>query len=212
MRARRTAANRHRRCGLWVLLLTSCTATPEQDERAVPAVDLTPRVVLETTAGNIVMELDRERAPATVENFLLHVRSKFYDGLVFHRVEAAFVIQAGSVTAEMNKRTSSVQPIQSEADNGLRNEQGTVAMARTDYPHSATSEFFINLVDNTAKLDFRDAGSWQGWGYAVFGRVVDGMDVVAAIGRVPVRPRGEHRAMPVEPVVIRRASIVTDGS
>jgi cyclophilin family peptidyl-prolyl cis-trans isomerase len=164
-----------------------------------------PVVVLETNKGTIVMELDRENAPETVDNFLLHVRSNFYDGLTFHRVRPGFMIQAGSLTADAKRRESSVFPIANEAENGHANVRGAVAMARTGDPHSATSEFFINVVDNP-KLDFTERTP-QGWGYAVFGRVVEGMDVVDIITAVPTERRGRYEAVPLEPVVIARAYV-----
>ncbi len=182
---------------------------PAATQAASVALDLHPVVVLETSKGMIAMELDREKAPETVANFLLHVRSSFYDGLTFHRVRPGFMIQAGVLTADGKRRESSVFPIANEAESGLRNVRGAVAMARTTDPHSATSEFFINVVDNPP-LDFT-ARSAQGWGYAVFGRVVEGMDVVDAITAVPTERRGRYEAVPLEPVVIGRA-YVREGS
>jgi peptidyl-prolyl cis-trans isomerase B (cyclophilin B) len=150
------------------------------------------------------MELNRERAPVTVANFERHVEAGFYDGLIFHRIAPDFVIQAGRVMENMAERTSQAAPITNEADNGLRNERGTVAMARSDYPHSATSEFFISLKDNSEKLDFKE-DTYEGFGYAVFGRVIEGMDVVDAIAATkPVRRR-MYAEFPSEPTVIRRA-------
>jgi len=138
----------------------------------------------------------------SVANFERHVKSGFYDGLIFHRIAPAFVIQAGRVTENGSERTSRAAPIVNEAENGLTNLRGTVAMARGDYPNSATSEFFINLKDN-AKLDFREA-TYEGYGYAVFGRVIEGMDVVDAIAATrPVR-HGLYAEYPSEPTVIRR--------
>jgi len=163
------------------------------------------RVALETSRGRIVLELDAGKAPATVENFLGYVRSGHYDGLIFHRVIKNFMIQGGGFDAEMRqKKTGS--PIANEASNGLANERGTIAMARTGDPHSATAQFFINTVDNRA-LDYRSSTP-QGWGYAVFGRVVEGMDVVDAIEAVATTSRAGHRDVPVEPVVIVKASVV----
>ena len=164
-----------------------------------------PIVALETNKGLIRMELEPDLAPETVENFLLHVRSGFYNNLLFYRVRAGFMIQAGQLDVDMNIRTSPTWPIANEADNGLLNERGTVAMARTSDPHSAKSEFFINLVDNPA-LDFKDKTA-TGWGYAVFGRVIEGMDVVDEIAKVPVRRVRQYEAVPEEPVIIQRAYI-----
>ncbi|ROR32710.1 peptidylprolyl isomerase [Inmirania thermothiophila] len=162
-----------------------------------------PRVALETTLGRIVVELDPERAPRTVANFLRYVDEGFYDGTVFHRVVPGFVIQGGGFTPDLRlKRPHS--PIPNEADNGLSNRRGTLAMARTADPHSANSQFFINLVDNPF-LDHRDRTP-RGWGYAVFGRVVEGIDVVDRIGRVDTGPAGPFpRDVPRTPVVIERA-------
>jgi cyclophilin family peptidyl-prolyl cis-trans isomerase len=162
-------------------------------------------VVLETSRGRIVLELDPGKAPESVANFLKHVRAGFYDGLIFHRIEPTFVIQAGAVTEAAGQRTSTVFPLRNEAQNGLKNLRGTVAMARTGDPHSATSEFFINLKDNVG-LDYT-APTLQGWGYAVFGRVIDGMAVVDAIAATPTTRRGQYRTYPTEPTVIRRAYV-----
>lgn len=162
---------------------------------------------LETTKGRILLELDRERAPETVHNFLLHVRSGFYDGLQFHRVVRELgVVQAGLLTSTGAERKTSVFPIANEATNGLDNVRGAVAMARGGDPHSATSQFFINVQDNP-RFDFRDSSA-TGWGYAVFGRVIEGMDVVDAIAAVPTRRTSRFEALPVDPVVIRRVSVV----
>jgi cyclophilin family peptidyl-prolyl cis-trans isomerase len=168
-----------------------------------------PHVALETSKGRIVLELEPQLAPETVDNFLLHVRSGFYDGLTFHRVKNDFVIQAGLLTADMKERKTSVMGIRNEADNGLRNVRGSISMARTSDPHSATSEFFINVKDNPT-LDFREL-SYEGYGYAVFGRVIEGMAVVDAIAAVPVRRTAIHEALPLEPVVVSRAYRVSEG-
>jgi cyclophilin family peptidyl-prolyl cis-trans isomerase len=161
-------------------------------------------VVLETSRGRIVLELDRGKAPVSVANFERHVKAGFYDGLIFHRIAPNFVIQAGRVMETNAERQTQAPPIVNEAENGLRNLRGTVAMARTGYPNSATSEFFINLTDNSAKLDFREP-TYEGFGYAVFGRVIEGMDVVDAIASTrPIR-RGMYAEFPSEPTVIRRA-------
>lgn len=158
-----------------------------------------PRVVLDTSKGKIVLELDADKAPRTVTNFLTYVDAGFYDGTIFHRVIPGFMIQGGGFTAEMQQKQTRA-PIQNEADNGLQNGRGTIAMARTPDPNSATAQFFINTVDN----DFLNhkSKSPQGWGYAVFGRVVEGIDVVDEISRVKTVSRGMHRDIPVEPVVI----------
>ena len=158
-----------------------------------------PKVVLETSKGKIVVELYEDKAPQTVANFLAYVDAGFYDGTIFHRVIPGFMIQGGGFTVEMEQKETR-PPIQNEADNGLHNERGTIAMARTPDPHSATAQFFINLVDN----DFLNhkSKSAQNWGYAVFGRVVEGIDVVDEISRTKTGSRGMHRDVPIEPVVI----------
>jgi len=181
----------------------ACQRRPEQTaDTAVAAPAPYDTVIMETSRGRIVIELNREKAPISVANFERHVKAGFYDGLIFHRVAPNFVIQAGRVTETMGERTSQAPPIVNEAENGLKNLRGTVAMARTDYPNSATSEFFINLKDN-AKLDFRDA-TYEGFGYAVFGRVIEGMDVVDTIAATkPVR-RGMWGEFPSDPTTINR--------
>jgi cyclophilin family peptidyl-prolyl cis-trans isomerase len=192
--------------GVLVVALVACQRQerPPADAPAATAPAPLDTVILETTKGRIVIELNRERAPVSVANFERHLKAGFYDGLIFHRIAPAFVIQAGRVAEDRSERTSQVAPITNEADNGLQNLRGTVAMARTDYPHSATSEFFVNLRDNTAKLDFREA-TFEGFGYAVFGRVIEGLGVVDAIAATkPVR-RGIYREFPSDPTVIRRA-------
>ena len=164
-----------------------------------------PRVALKTSQGEIVVELMPDKAPATVKNFLGYVDSGFYDGTLFHRVIKGFMIQGGGLTSGMeHKHTRS--PIVNEADNGLKNKRGTIAMARTRDPHSATSQFFINLEDNSF-LDFKSKTP-KGWGYAVFGRVVQGMEVVDRIGAVPTGTAGGYRDVPVEPVLIQEAAMV----
>jgi cyclophilin family peptidyl-prolyl cis-trans isomerase len=164
-----------------------------------------PRLVLETSMGRIVMELDREKAPKTVANILYHVERNYYDGLTFHRVIPGFMIQGGGFTPELRQRQSPRPPVPNEANNGLKNVRGSVAMARTGEPHSATTQFFINLVDNP-NLDFT-AETASGWGYAVFGKVVEGMDVVDAIASVPTTTKGRIGDVPVQPVIIERAYV-----
>jgi len=163
-----------------------------------------PVVVLETSMGKIAIELYPDKAPRSVENFLSYVRSGFYDGTIFHRVIPKFMIQGGGLTPDMTGK-SARNSIPNEADNGLKNSRGTVAMARTADPHSATCQFFINTKDN-AFLDHQNKDA-RGWGYAVFGRVVDGMAVVDAIEKVETGTRGPHRDVPVKPVVIEKASV-----
>ncbi len=166
-----------------------------------------PTVELQTTQGTIVLELDRQKAPKTVENFLRYVEEGHYDGTIFHRVIPNFMIQGGGMTADMKERRTHA-PIPNEANNGLKNLRGTIAMARTSDPHSATAQFFINLKDN-GFLD-HTAPTTQGWGYAVFGKVVEGMDVVDAIAKVPTGTQGFHRDVPKEPIVIEAARVRCD--
>ncbi len=176
----------------------------QKKESAPPAqTDQHPVVVLETSKGRIVMELDRTKAPKTVDNIVTHVGGQFYDGLIFHRVIKGFVIQAGVQTASGQQRLSSAPPVPNEADNGLKNVRGSVALARTQDPQSGGVQFYINVKDNPT-LDFKDK-TVDGWGYCVFGRVTEGMDVVDAIAAVPTRPDNN----PVVPVVITRAYIQT---
>ncbi len=177
----------------------------EQPKAAPKAVTGKPVVVLETSKGVIKIELDADKAPITVKNFLGYVDSKFYDGTIFHRVMPNFMIQGGGFQPNMNEKTTRA-PIQNEAANGLSNSRGTIAMARTSDPHSASAQFFINHVNNEV-LD--KANSRDGWGYAVFGKVIEGMDVVDSIAKVATTEKGPHANVPAEPVVIksvRRAS------
>lgn len=161
------------------------------------------KVRLATSAGEITLELDAARAPKTVENFLRYVRDGHYDGTIFHRVIDGFMIQGGGFTAEMNQKSTRA-PIVLESRNGLRNERGSLAMARTSVPDSATAQFFINLRDN-AFLDAANAR--DGHGYAVFGRVTAGMEVIDRIRTAPTTTRGPHRDVPATPIVIRKATL-----
>jgi cyclophilin family peptidyl-prolyl cis-trans isomerase len=163
-----------------------------------------PRVVLATSLGDITLELDRAKAPVTTENFLSYVTSGHYDGTVFHRVIPDFMIQGGGFSEEMRQKPTAA-PIVNEADNGLKNRRGTVAMARTSEPHSASAQFFINLKDNSF-LD-HTAKTEQGWGYAVFGKVVEGMDVVDRIATVKTGAHGPHRDVPADAIAITEARI-----
>lgn len=164
-----------------------------------------PYVELETTMGNIVIELNADKAPNTVANFLDYVKSGHYDGTIFHRVIDGFMIQGGGMDANMKEKSTNA-PIQNEADNGLKNEVGTIAMARTSDPHSATAQFFINVKDNSF-LNFSGKNP-QGWGYAVFGKVTEGMDVVNKIKGVPTGKYGFHADVPTTPVVITHAKVI----
>ena len=167
-----------------------------------PAEDGGTSVILVTTMGEIVIELEQEKAPESVKNFLEYVDAGFYDGTIFHRVIDRFMIQGGGFTEEMTQKTTR-SAVGNEADNGLSNVRGTVAMARRGDPHSASSQFFINTVDNTA-LDHRDKTA-QGWGYTVFGKVVEGMEVVDDISGVATSSKGAFRDVPREPVIIIEA-------
>jgi len=164
--------------------------------------DNNPKVVLETSKGAIVLELYPDKAPDTVKNFLSYVDAKFYDGTIFHRVIPNFMIQGGGFTADMTRKPTAA-PIKNEADKGLNNDRGTIAMARTNDPHSATAQFFINTVNNDS-LNHKSK-TQQGWGYAAFGKVIEGMDTVDAISAVKTTTRGPYRDVPVEPVVIKTA-------
>ena len=159
-----------------------------------------PYVELETTMGNIVIELNQEKAPNTVANFLEYVKSGHYDGTIFHRVIDGFMIQGGGFTKTMSQKPTKA-PIKNEADNGLSNTRGTLAMARTMVVDSATCQFFINLEDRNTFLNFRNKTP-QEWGYCVFGKVIEGMDIVDKIAKVPTGFAGPHQNVPTEPVVI----------
>ena len=165
------------------------------------------KVLLKTNKGDITLTLDSVKAPKTVANFLEYVKDGHYDSTIFHRVIDNFMLQGGGMTAGLKEKSSGAQ-IENEADNGLKNERGTVAMARTSDPHSATAQFFINVGDN----DFlnHSAKNAQGWGYAVFGKVTDGMDVVDAIRKVKTGSSGFHQDVPAEDVVIEMASVLED--
>ena len=161
-----------------------------------------PKVVMDTSKGKIVLELYLQRAPETVVNFLGYVDAKFYDGTIFHRVIPKFMIQGGGFTVFMQRKPGK-KPIKNEADKGLKNDRGTIAMARTGDPHSASAQFFINSANNDS-LNHKNK-TQQGWGYAAFGRVIEGMDVVDAISAVKTTRRESYQDVPVEPVAIRTA-------
>ncbi len=175
-------------------------APVEASAKAKPVVRLT------TSKGVIDIELDPDKAPETVANFLKYVESGFYDGTIFHRVISHFMIQGGGFTADMQQKPTR-PPITNEADNGLANARGTVAMARTGDPHSATAQFFINVQDNNA-LNHRNKVTPQGWGYAVFGKVIAGMEVVDDIRFVPTGNRGMFQDVPIETVTIEHAEVL----
>ena len=175
---------------------TSPSADADETER--------PQVTFETSHGSFVLELDRSAAPETVENFLAYVRDGFYEGTIFHRVIAGFMIQGGGFTSEF-KQLQTRAPIRNEADRGGVNDRGSIAMARTSDPHSATAQFFINVVDNDF-LNHRNQTT-QGWGYTAFGRVVEGMDTVDRIAAVQTGSRGMFQDVPQDTVVIQKTTI-----
>ena len=183
-----------------MIIATALLAVAFQGPAAAPAA-AGPVVVLETSMGNIRIALDEARAPVTVKNFLTYARAGHYDGTVFHRVIPGFMIQGGGMDASLKEKATR-PPIKNEAANKLRNDRGTIAMARTAEPNSATSQFFIN-VKNNASLDYGIGGA----GYAVFGTVIEGMDVVDKIVAVPTTSRGGHQNVPVTPVTITRARV-----
>ena len=181
-----------------IIMVTTSSATASEKKKE------NPEITLETTKGKIVLQLDQEKAPNTVSNFLDYVKSGHYNGTVFHRVIKGFMIQGGGFTSDMQQKPVN-DPIKNEADNGLKNERGTIAMARTPNPHSATAQFFINTVDNHF-LDHKSK-DMQGWGYAVFGKVIEGMEVVDTIAGVKTGTKGGHQDVPIEPVVILKATV-----
>jgi peptidyl-prolyl cis-trans isomerase B (cyclophilin B) len=164
-----------------------------------------PRVALDTSKGRIVIEVYADKAPKSARNFLDYVKAGHYNNTIFHRVMPGFMIQGGGFTPDMTEKPTR-GPIQNEADNQVLNQRGTVAMARTGDPNSATAQFFVNLVNN-GFLNFRSKTP-EGWGYTVFGNVVEGMDVVDEIAKVPTATKGMYEAVPVTPVVIKKASVV----
>ncbi|RYU57519.1 peptidyl-prolyl cis-trans isomerase [Methylolobus aquaticus] len=165
------------------------------------------QVKLETSLGTITVQLDSAKAPASTENFIAYVKSGHYDGTIFHRVIPGFMAQGGGFTADFKQKPTNA-PIKNEADNGLKNKRGTIAMARTSDPHSATAQFFINYVDN-GFLDYKSSTP-SGWGYAVFGEVTDGMDVVDQMAKVPTGPGGPMPTdVPKTAIVIQKATVVT---
>lgn len=166
-----------------------------------------PEVVLHTNKGDIRIRLFRDKAPISTANFLKYVESGHYDGTVFHRVISSFMIQGGGFTQELEQKPT-MDPIQNEANNGLSNKRGTIAMARTMAPHSATSQFFINVVDND-RLDYRGPASGRTWGYAVFGEVISGMEVVDDIRYIETGSGGPFRSdVPQEAAIIEKAEVI----
>ena len=185
-------------------LLPSAALAAQEGQEPKEKEKKNPVVTLNTSLGDIQIELYAEKAPVTVKNFLDYVEAKHYDGLIFHRVIPNFMVQGGGFTPDMQQRKTR-DPIKNEAGNGLKNERGTLAMARTGVVDSATAQFFINVKDNDF-LNHRDETA-QGFGYAVFGKVVSGMDVVDKIVAVPTTTKGQHGDVPQEPVVIKSATV-----
>ncbi|OZI46596.1 peptidylprolyl isomerase [Bordetella genomosp. 5] len=185
--------------------LAQSASTPTTNSKGTTSMSSTPRVKLHTNQGDLVITLDAEKAPKTVENFLGYVKDGFYNGTVFHRVIDGFMIQGGGFEAGMKQKPTK-SPIENEANNGLKNDKYTVAMARTSDPHSATAQFFINVGDN----DFLNhtAPTPNGWGYAVFGKVTEGTDVVDKIKGVKTGNNGFHQNVPKEDVIIEKAEII----
>ena len=186
-------------------VLNSCSN--KNDEAVMPIIQETSmtQVTIKTSVGDIHLELDGEKAPITVENFVAIAKSGYYDGTIFHRVINGFMVQGGGLNADMSNKSSGTAPIQNEANNGLTNDRGTVAMARTMEPHSATGQFFVNHKDN-GFLNHTGENS-QGWGYAVFGKVTEGMDVVDAIADVETGSTGGHQDVPVEVITIESVTV-----
>lgn len=198
MSTSRSLKMRRRTAAVFMALTSTALALPAWAQAPADAT----RVRLNTSAGDIVLELDAAKAPKTVENFVQYVKDKHYDGTVFHRVIDGFMIQGGGFTADMTQKPTRA-PIQLESRNGLTNSRGTIAMARTSNPNSATAQFFINVVDNA----MLNAPNPDGYGYAVFGKVVTGMDVVDKIKAVPVGNKGGHQNVPNTPVTIIKATL-----
>ena len=188
-----------------LVALTSCVDVIENDEANNLMENKMTQVTIKTSVGDIQLELNDEKAPITVENFKAIASSGYYEGTIFHRVINGFMIQGGGLTADMSNKSSGTGPIQNEANNGLPNDRGTIAMARTMDPHSATSQFFINHKDN-AFLNHTGETS-QGWGYAVFGIVTEGMDVVDQIAEVATGSSGAYQDVPEEVITIESVTI-----
>lgn len=195
---------------LGMLLLCSlmgfATLSFANEDASMKKSEANPTVLIKTTVGDIKVELFPEKAPITVKNFLQYVEDGHYNGTIFHRVIPGFMVQGGGFSKEM-KEKSGRAPIKNEADNGLHNERGTLAMARTSVVDSATAQFFINVSDN-GFLDFRDKTT-RGYGYAVYGKVIEGMDVVDKIVRAPTSTQGPHENVPVTAVEIVEAKVLT---
>ena len=188
-----------------LILITSCAENNNVAEVEQQKEKVMTEVIIKTSLGDINLELNNEKAPITVENFISIAESGYYEGTIFHRVINGFMIQGGGLTSDMSNKSSGTSPIQNEANNGLSNDRGTIAMARTLDPHSATSQFFINHKDN-GFLNHTGETS-QGWGYAVFGVVTDGMDVVDQIAEVATGSSGAYQDVPQEVITIESVVI-----
>lgn len=191
------------------LALLAMLALPFSATAAEKTKTENPRVRMTTSLGVVELELDAQRAPLTVANFLTYVDSGFYNGTIFHRVIPGFMVQGGGLVPGMKEKRTD-KKLKNEADNGLKNLTGTIAMARTPDPHSASAQFFINTHDN-ASLDYRDQ-SMQGWGYAVFGKVTKGMDVVKKIEAVQTGNAGSHQNVPVQDVLITKIEAIKNAA
>ena len=184
-----------------MLFLTSTQSFATENKMS----ETQPKVKLQTTLGDIVIQLNAEKAPISTKNFLTYAKEGFYDGTIFHRVIPDFMAQGGGFTTDFKQKTPHA-PITNEANNGLKNKRGTVAMARTPDPDSATSQFFINYKD-TAFLDYTSSTP-NGWGYAVFGEVIEGMDVVDKMAKTPTGSRGGHQDVPKTDIMIEKAEVI----
>jgi cyclophilin family peptidyl-prolyl cis-trans isomerase len=191
----------------WFTLLALLALFAPISDAASAAGKGNPMVVLSTSMGDIKIELYPDKAPITTKNFLDYVKAGYYDGTIFHRVIPSFMIQGGGMTSDMQEKKGARPPIKNESDNGLKNETGTVAMARTSVPDSATSQFFINVKDNAF---LNREGAPDKVGYAVFGKVVEGMDVVKKIEQAKTTSKGPHQNVPVDAVVIKSAKVVAE--
>ena len=188
-----------------IFVISSCSQSEDVSETPIIEEIKMVQAIIKTSVGEIHLELDREKAPVTVDNFVAIAESGYYTDTIFHRVINGFMIQGGGLTADMGNKSSNTQPITNEANNGLPNDRGTIAMARTMDPHSATSQFFINHKDN-GFLNHTGENP-QGWGYAVFGKVTEGMDVVDAIANVATGSSGGHQDVPLEVINIESVTV-----
>ena len=188
-----------------IFVISSCSQSEDVSETPIIEEIKMVQAIIKTSVGEIHLELDREKAPVTVDNFVAIAESGYYTDTIFHRVINGFMIQGGGLTADMGNKSSNTQPITNEANNGLPNDRGTIAMARTMEPHSATSQFFINHKDNN--FINHTGENMQGWGYAVFGKVTSGMEVVDAIADVATGSSGGHQDVPLEVINIESVTI-----